>query len=66
MELDLNETHVMLHVLDDKLEALVADNKSMQFFIDEKTAQLDVTSRRQNAIGVVQSYMETLRQIQTA
>ena len=66
MELDLNETHVMLHVLDDKLEALVADNKSMQVFIDEKTAQLDVTSRRQNAIGVVQSYMETLRQIQTA
>ncbi len=61
MELDKNETHVTLHVFDEKLRLLEEDNESMSKFINEIQTTYDVPARRDATMEIVRKYMDNLQ-----
>lgn len=61
MELDKNETHVTLHVLDEKLRLIEEDNEAMDSFINENKSNYNVTARRQCTMEIVHAYLENLQ-----
>jgi uncharacterized protein YjcR len=61
VELDKNETHVTLHVFDEKLRLLEEDNESMSKFINEIQTTYDVPARRDATMEIVRKYMDNLQ-----
>ncbi len=61
MELDKNETHVTLHVLDEKLRLVEEDNAAMESFISENKANYNVAARRGSTMQIIQSYLDSLQ-----
>jgi hypothetical protein len=61
MELDKNETHVALHVFDEKLRLLDEDNESMSKFINENQNTYNVAARRDATMEIVRTYMDSLQ-----
>ena len=61
MELDKNETHVTLHVLDEKLRLIDEDNAAMESFIKENKANYNVAARRESTMQIIESYLKNLQ-----
>ena len=61
MELDKNETHVTLHVFDEKLRSLEDDNELMSKFISENQNTYNVSARRYATMEIVRTYMDSLQ-----
>ena len=61
MELDKNETHVTLHVFDEKLRSLEEDNELMSKFISENQNTYNVSARRDATMEIVRTYMDNLQ-----
>ncbi len=61
MELDKNETHVTLHVFDEKLRSLEEDNELMSKFISENQNTYNVSARRDATMEIVRTYMDSLQ-----
>ncbi len=61
MELDKNETHVTLHVFDEKLRSLEEDNELMSKFINENQNTYNVSARRDATMEIVRTYMDSLQ-----
>ena len=61
MELDKNETHVTLHVLDEKLRLIEEDNAAMESFIKENKANYNVAARRESTMQIIESYLKNLQ-----
>ena len=61
MELDKNETHVTLHVFDEKLRSLEDDNELMSKFISENQNTYNVSARRDATMEIVRTYMDNLQ-----
>lgn len=61
MELDKNETHVTLHVFDEKLRSLEDDNELMSKFISENQNTYNVSARRDATMEIVRTYMDSLQ-----
>jgi hypothetical protein len=61
MELDKNETHVTLHVFDEKLRLLEEENELMSKFISEIQTTYNVSARRDATMEIVRNYMDSLQ-----
>ena len=61
MELDKNETHVTLHVLDEKLRLIEEDNAAMESFIKENKANYNVAARRESTMQIIETYLKNLQ-----
>jgi hypothetical protein len=61
VELDKNETHVTLHVFDEKLRSLEEDNELMSKFISENQNTYNVSARRDATMEIVRTYMDSLQ-----
>ncbi len=59
--MDKNETHVALHVLDEKLRLIDEENKTMKAFVTENQNNHNVPQRRENTMKIVQSYLKNLQ-----
>lgn len=65
-ELDKNETHVALHVFDEKLRLLEEENESISKYITENENLYNVTARRETTMDIVKTYLEGLQLFYTS